>query len=154
LNEDFAVESLAGDIFQLGNTSYRILRIEAGRGRVQDAAGQPPTIPFWLGEAPARTDELSAAGLGLPAPIDEPVPGVGQQSIQAAVRQAMARHVLPESAARQLVEYLAAAKATLGCVPTQQQLVIERFFDEAGGMQLVVHAPFGSRINRALGLGL
>ena len=62
----------------------------------------------------------------------------------------MHTHDLPEVAARQLVEYLAAAKAALGSLPTQQQLVIERFFDEAGGMQLVVHAPFGARINRAL----
>src|SRR5206468_5213953 len=61
VNEDFAVESLAGDVFQLGNTSYRIRRIEAGRVRVEDAQGQAPNIPFWLGEAPGRSDELSHA---------------------------------------------------------------------------------------------
>ncbi|HZT55579.1 MAG TPA: helicase-related protein, partial [Burkholderiaceae bacterium] len=154
LNEDFAVESLAGDIFQLGNTSYQILRVEAGRVRVQDAAGQPPTIPFWLGEAPARSNELSAAVSALRARIDELLPAVDAETVEKAILGTMHEHVLPEFAARQLVEYLAAAKAALGCVPTQQQLVIERFFDEAGGMQLVVHAPFGSRINRALGLGL
>src|SRR5690606_21897019 len=138
LNEDFAVESLAGDVFQLGNTSYRILRVEAGKVRVEDAAGQPPTIPFWLGEAPARSDELSAAVSALRA-------GIGQ------VRE---KHRLSALAAQQLVEYFAAAKAALGRLPTFDTLVIERFFDEAGGMQLVIHAPFGARVNRALGLSL
>ena len=154
LNEDFAVESLAGDIFQLGNTSYRILRVEAGRVRVEDAAGQPPTIPFWLGEAPARSAELSQAVSALRAEIDAALPSVDAEAIEAAVAVTMQRHALSEPAARQLVEYLAAAKASLGCVPTERQLVIERFFDEGGGMQLVLHAPFGARINRALGLGL
>ncbi|MGH8284708.1 MAG: DEAD/DEAH box helicase, partial [Steroidobacteraceae bacterium] len=55
VHEDFAVESMAGDVFQLGNTSYRILRVERGLVRVEDAQGQPPTIPFWLGEAPGRS---------------------------------------------------------------------------------------------------
>ena len=154
LNEDFAVESLAGDIFQLGNTSYRILRVEAGRVRVADASGQPPTIPFWLGEAPARSRELSLAVSALRAEIDEALPAVDPETVAAATRLTMDRHALSESAARQMVEYLATAKATLGCLPTQQQLVIERFFDEAGGMQLVLHAPFGARINRAFGLAL
>jgi ATP-dependent Lhr-like helicase len=154
LNEDFAVESLAGDIFQLGNTSYRILRVEAGRVRVADAAGQPPTIPFWLGEAPARSRELSLAVSALRAEIDSALPSVDGEAIEAAVRQTMRKHGVSESAARQIVEYLAAAKAALGVIPTQQHLVIERFFDEGGGMQLVLHAPFGARINRAFGLGL
>ncbi|MEP7312873.1 MAG: DEAD/DEAH box helicase [Pseudomonadota bacterium] len=154
LNEDFAVESLAGDIFQLGNTSYRILRVEAGRVRVEDAAGQPPTIPFWLGEAPARSRELSLAVSALREEIDAALTAVDPATIEAAIRLTMQRHGLMESAARQLVEYLAAAKAALGTLPTQQQLVIERFFDEAGGMQLVLHAPFGARINRAFGLAL
>ncbi len=154
LNEDFAVESLAGDIFQLGNTSYRILRVEAGRVRVADATGQPPTIPFWLGEAPARSHELSLAVSALRAEIDAALPAVDPETVAAATRLTMQRHGVDESAARQMVEYLATAKATLGCLPTQQQLVIERFFDEAGGMQLVLHAPFGARINRAFGLAL
>ena len=154
LNEDFAVESLAGDIFQLGNTSYRILRVEAGRVRVADAAGQPPTIPFWLGEAPARSDELSQAVSALRAEIDAALPSVDPEAVHAATRLTMQRHGLSESAAWQIVEYLAAAKATLGSLPTQQQIVIERFFDESGGMQLVLHVPFGARINRALGLAL
>ncbi len=154
LNEDFAVESLAGDIFQLGNTSYRILRVEAGRVRVEDAAGQPPTIPFWLGEAPARSTELSLAVSDLRADIDAALPAVDPATVETAVGLTMQRHHLAELAARQIVDYLAAAKAALGSLPTQQQLVIERFFDEAGGMQLVVHAPFGARINRALGLAL
>ncbi len=154
LNEDFAVESLAGDIFQLGNTSYRILRVEAGRVRVEDAAGQPPTIPFWLGEAPARSSELSQSVSALRAEIDAALPAVDPETVRAATRLTMQRHGLNEVAARQIVEYLATAKATLGALPTQQQLVIERFFDEGGGMQLVLHAPFGARINRAFGLAL
>ncbi len=154
LNEDFAVESLAGDIFQLGNTSYRILRVEAGRVRVEDAAGQPPTIPFWLGEAPARSRELSQAVSELRAEVDAALPTIDAQAVAAAIRLMMQRHALDDSAARQIVEYLAAAKAVLGSLPTQQQLIIERFFDEAGGMQLVIHAPFGARINRAFGLAL
>ena len=154
LNEDFAVESLAGDIFQLGNTSYRILRVEAGRVRVEDAAGQPPTIPFWLGEAPARSNELSLSVSTLRAEIDALLTSVDPEAIATTTRLVMERHQLDESAARQIVEYLAAAKAALGGLPTQRQLVIERFFDEAGGMQLVLHSPFGARINRALGLAL
>ena len=154
LNEDFAVESLAGDIFQLGNTSYRILRVEAGRVRVEDAAGQPPTIPFWLGEAPARSRELSLAVSALRMEIDQALPLVNPETVEAATRLTVQRHGVSESAARQMVEYLAATKAALGSLPTQQQLVIERFFDEAGGMQLVLHAPFGARINRAFGLAL
>ncbi len=154
LNEDFAVESLAGDVFQLGNCSYRILRVEAGRVRVEDAKGQPPTMPFWLGEAPARSAELSAAVSALRTEIDMALPQVSAATIAACIEQMRARHQLPEMAARQLVEYLASSKAMLGHLPTQQRLIFERFFDETGDMHLVVHAPFGSRINRALGLML
>ncbi len=153
VNEDFAVESLAGDIFQLGNTSYRILRVEAGRVRVEDAHGQPPTIPFWLGEAPARTDELSHAVSRL---RDEVVGRAGRDDggRQAAFDQ-LARDIgIAAPAAEQLVDYLAAAHAALGALPTQQTIVLERFFDESGGMQLVIHSPYGSRINRAWGLAL
>jgi ATP-dependent Lhr-like helicase len=180
VNEDWAIESNAGDIFQLGNTSWRILRVEPGVVRVADAKGQPPSLPFWLGEAPGRTRELAAeiAGLreealgwaeppanaapeftsgaaikrGAPAPQTpgpdaraplspcftgpQPVPGLG------------------EAAATQIAEYVRAGALALGTVPTQRRVVLERFFDESGGMQLVVHAPFGSRINRAWGLAL
>ncbi len=148
VNEDFAIESLAGDIFQLGNTSYRILRVEAGRVRVEDAKGQPPNIPFWLGEAPGRTDELSHAVSRL------------REDIVARLDEGIGADVLAQqlsfgaSAAGQLVDYLAAARAALGVVPTQTTIVLERFFDESGGMQLVIHSPFGSRINRAWGLAL
>jgi ATP-dependent Lhr-like helicase len=154
LNEDFAVESMTGDVFQLGNTSYRILRVEAGKVRVEDAAGQPPTIPFWLGEAPARTDELSAAVSRLRREVDAALPDLAPETLERCICQVRERHALPASAARQLVEYLATAKATLGTLPTARTLVIERFFDEAGGMQLVVHCPLGARINRAFGLSL
>jgi ATP-dependent Lhr-like helicase len=166
VHEDFAVESLAGDVFQLGNASYRILRIEAGKVRVEDARGAPPNIPFWLGEAPGRSDELSAgvarlraeidAQLAGPPTSDDDAPPPGDNS--AALERALAwlgEHLgLREDAARQIVDYLARARAALGALPTQDTLVMERFFDESGGMQLVLHAPFGSRVNRAWGLAL
>ncbi len=149
VNEDFAIESMPGDIFQLGNMSWRILRIESGRLRVEDARGQPPTIPFWFGEAPERSPELSAAVSELRAEIDRRL-----DDPEGAVRWLTDEVGLSPAAARQLVEYLAAGRAALGVMPTQDTIVLERFFDEAGGMQLVVHAPFGSRINRAWGLAL
>ncbi|MFM0728737.1 DEAD/DEAH box helicase [Paraburkholderia strydomiana] len=248
VNEDFAVESLAGDVFQLGNASYRILRIESGRVRVEDAHGQPPNIPFWLGEAPGRSDELSfavarlraeigrwldgedveaavsvqaqtAAGANArPAQTDAaasakacaaqassgaatrakakanskaaaraeakaeaaPEPGAGPgpgpataslstfpappnpaptaESLATRIERAVGGLIdtldLDEPAARQIVDYLARARAALGVLPTQNTLVMERFFDESGGTQLVIHAPFGSRVNRAWGLAL
>ena len=149
VNEDFAVESLAGDVFQLGNRSWRIKRVEAGRIRVHDAAGAPPTMPFWLGEAPARTPELSAAVAGLrqevAARADDP---------EAAVRWVESTAHVDHGGAEQLVRYVLDTLAALGAVPTLDTIIAERFFDEAGGMQLVLHAPFGGRINRALGLVL
>lgn len=213
VNEDFAVESLQGDIFQLGNVSYRILRVEQGKVRVADAQGEPPTIPFWLGEAPGRSDELSqsvarlrseiesrlapvlnatesppgdASGTAnresrmLPKGDDSTITGreseVGSNDVLGAAargsvalqapgdstiagREAAMRWLADEvgvtgSAAVQLVNYLAAARIALGALPTQQMLIFERFFDEAGGMQLVIHSPFGSRLNRAWGLAL
>lgn len=154
LNEDFAIESLAGDVFQLGNTSYRVLRVEAGRVRVEDAKGQPPSIPFWLGEAPARTDELSASVSRLRADIEALLPEVTAESVARAIDIVEERYHLPRPAAHQLVEYLAGAKAVLTRLPTLRTLVFERFFDESGGMQLIIHAPFGARINRAFGLSL
>jgi ATP-dependent Lhr-like helicase len=154
LNEDFAIESNAGDIFQLGNASYRVLRIEAGRMRVEDAHGQPPTIPFWLGEAPARTQELSAAVARLRADIEAQLPTITAESLAGAVDYLIATRSLTRAAAEQIIDYLGAAKAVLGHLPTQQRLVFERFFDETGGMQLVIHAPFGGRMNRAYGLAL
>ncbi len=154
LNEDFAVESLQGDIFQLGNASYRILRVEAGRVRVEDARGQPPSIPFWLGEAPARTPELSAAVSRVRETVGSLLTDVNGDTVAQAVDEAMQRFRIDRIAALQLVEYLAAAKAVLGRLPTTDTLVFERFFDESGGMQLVIHAPLGARINRAFGLAL
>ena len=152
LNEDFAIESVPGEVFQLGNTSYLITKIESGQGvvRVADAKGQPPTLPFWLGEAPGRTDELSTEVAGLRKDVE------GALSRQPSAVSMLVEEIpgLPEAAARQIVEYLAASKAILGVLPTQETLILERFFDEGGGMQLVLHAPFGSRINRAWGLAL
>ncbi|HEX9126549.1 MAG TPA: DEAD/DEAH box helicase, partial [Methylomirabilota bacterium] len=149
VDEDFAVESMAGDVMLLGNTSWRIRRVESGKVRVEDAGGAAPTIPFWLGEGPARTVELSAE--------------------VAAIREEVARRLHdPEQAARWLMDegaldrrgaelardYIAAGRAALGAVPTLDTVVAERFFDEAGGQQLIIHAPFGGRINRAWGMAL
>ena len=149
VNEDFAVESLAGDIFQLGNTSWRILRINSGVVRVEDAKGQPPGIPFWLGEAPARTAELSQAVSNVRAEMEKLL------SDGKDIRDWLVSEMkLPTEAAQQIADYFAATYRALGALPSQQTLVMERFFDESGGMQLVLHAPFGSRINRAWGLAL
>jgi ATP-dependent helicase Lhr and Lhr-like helicase len=221
VNEDFAVESLAGDVFQLGNTAYRIRRVERGTVRVEDAEGQPPNVPFWLGEAPGRSDELSAAVSRLRAeidrrllPLENPPPQTGEggepqngervgaadsatspdteKIVMAGLGPAIHEKKpvdprtkpvddgeldgeaagrgadrganalawltntvgLDDGAARQILEYLAAAKAALGALPTLDTLVFERFFDSVGGMQLVIHSPYGSRLNRAWGLAL
>ncbi len=166
VNEDFAIESMAGDIFQLGNTSWQILRVESGTVRVADATGQPPTLPFWLGEAPGRTTELSAAVSRLREEISQvlgPLIGDAVQGDPVAHFRTAVNRVstwlqreigLSEGAALQLAEYLGAAKGALGVLPTQETVVLERFFDESGGMQLVLHSPFGTRLNRAWGLAL
>lgn len=157
LNEDFAIESNVGDVFQLGNASWRILKVEPGVVRVASAEGAPPTIPFWLGEAPARTKELSRELSDL---RDEVVRAAGAEHeggggpAEAAMRWLEREAGLAPEAGRQLAEYLLEAVSALGVMPTQDRLVLERFFDESGGMQLVLHAPFGGRINRALGLSL
>ncbi len=187
VNEDFAIESMPGDIFQLGNTSWRIRRVEPGRVRVEDAHGQPPSLPFWVGEAPSRTAELSAAvsrlrldiasridSEGVNAEIAMSPPATGPTITGAPTAGLPATRSTPAAtplsfascrwlvdevgvtppAARQIVDYLAAGAAALGVMPSQETIVLERFFDETGGMQLVVHSPFGSRLNRAWGLAL
>ncbi|MHC5063904.1 MAG: DEAD/DEAH box helicase [Planctomycetota bacterium] len=141
VDEDFAVESSIGDIFQLGNTSWRVLKVEPGKLRVADAKGVPPSLPFWFGEAPARSVELSAAL----SEIRET--GHDQEWLREETD-------LDEGGSRQIADYLAAGKKALGAIPSQQRMIIERFPDESGGSQLVLHAPFGGRINRALGLAL
>ena len=151
VHEDFAVESLAGDIFQLGNSSYRILRVERDRLRVEDAHGAPPSIPFWLGEAPGRSDELS---FGVSRLREEIADRLDHGGLPAALDWLRVTLELDQAAAQQLADYLARAKAALGVLPTQSTLVFERFFDESGGTQLVIHTPYGSRINRAWGLAL
>ena len=153
VNEDFAVESMGGDIFLLGNRSWRIRRVEMGKIRVEDAQGAPPTIPFWLGEAPSRTPELSAAVAELREEVAtrlQPPPG----PLLDATTWLQSECGLDQAGAEQIVAYIAATKAVLGALPTRQTIIAERFFDEGGGMQLVVHAPFGGRINRAWGLAL
>ena len=152
VNEDFAVESMGGDVFQLGNKSYRIQRVERGTVRVEDAHGMAPTIPFWLGEAPGRSDELSRSVSRLRTDLDRRLAVDPER--EGVFDWLMEQPGMGEAAARQLLEYLATARIALGSLPTQESLLIERFFDEAGGMQLVIHSPYGSRLNRAWGLAL
>ncbi len=155
VNEDFAVESMAGDIFQLGNASWRILRINSGTVRVEDAHGQPPGIPFWLGEAPSRTKELSQAVSRLRIEVERILLEAGcNQTAEELASWLKASACLNDSGAQQLADYFTAIFRSLGVIPSQRKLVLERFFDESGGMQLVVHSPFGARINRAWGLAL
>jgi len=158
VNEDFAIESLQGDIFQLGNTSWRVLRVEQGKVRVEDAHGQPPSIPFWLGEAPARTQELSVSVSRLREEVATRIKADGEDgsgvNLEPALTWLTNEVGLSQSAAEQMVDYLAGAKIVLGVMPSQENLVLERFFDDSGSMQLVLHSPFGSRINRAWGLAL
>ncbi|HUK46129.1 MAG TPA: DEAD/DEAH box helicase, partial [Terriglobales bacterium] len=177
LDEDFAVESNAGDIVLLGNSSWRIRRVEGKSGRVlvEDAHGAPPTVPFWLGEAPARTQELSVHLAELRREISERLAGVSplcasisaaqpgsttkdtrehEGQIKSTVAWLQAECGLDESGARQAIQYILEGRAVLGTVPTQSTIIAERFFDEGGGMQLVIHAPFGARINKAWGLAL
>ncbi len=149
LNEDFAFESLPGDIFQLGNTSYRILRVETGKVRVEDARGQPPNIPFWFGEAPGRSDELSRAVSRFRAEFETRLEG-GEKAVLAWLMEGG----LDAAAAQQVFDYLAAARAALTCLPTMDTIVLERFFDESGDTHVVIHSSYGSRLNRAWGLAL
>src|SRR5713101_8410700 len=161
VDEDFAVESLAGDIILLGNTSWRIRRVASGSVLVEDAQGAAPTVPFWRGEAPARTDELSAHVAELREQISSLLP----RSVSASERRSSAdfaaaidwlktEYGLDQSGAEQAAEYISEGRAILGAIPTQETVIAGRFFDESGGMQLIIHAPFGARINKAWGLAL
>jgi ATP-dependent Lhr-like helicase len=162
VHEDFAVESLAGDVFLLGNTSWRVRRVlNSGSVLVEDAQGAAPSVPFWLGEAPARTAELSEEVADLRQAVNLLVDGVAvganrenSPEIASAVAWLKAECGLDDAGAEQIAEYIIAGRAVLRAVPTQQTIVAERFFDEGGGMQLVIHAPFGGRINKAWGLAL
>jgi ATP-dependent helicase Lhr and Lhr-like helicase len=156
LNEDFAIESSKGDIFQLGNSSWRVEKIEKGTVRVTDAAGAPPTVPFWLGEAPGRTDELSRAVSRIRAEVATRLTDGDTAELKSddTVLWLEEEVGIPREAALQLVEYLGGALRALGRMPTRQNLVAERFFDEAGNQHMVLHTPFGSRLNRAWGLAL
>lgn len=157
VDEDFAVESLAGDIILLGNASWRIRSVETGKMRVEDAHGAPPTIPFWRGEAPSRTAELSAEVAALRQEIAE---RLGTSDAPPITNHRSLNHWLhtecglDRRGAEQAVAYVLAGRQVLGAVPTQETVIAERFFDEGGGMQLVIHAPFGGRLNRAWGLAL
>jgi ATP-dependent Lhr-like helicase len=148
VNEDWAIESMAGDVFLLGTTSWRIRRVEPGTVRVVDAQGAPPSVPFWLGEAPGRTVELSQEVCEVRSAVGERVASGD------AVTWLMTECGIGEAAAETIAAYLGTGLAQLGVVPTMDTIVLERFFDEAGGMQLVGHSPFGARLNRAFGLAL
>jgi len=152
VNEDFAIESMVGDVFLLGTHSWRIRRVTQGEVRVQDAEGAHPTVPFWVGEAPSRTAELSEEVSALRGRVGELLSDAS--GVHGATADVAARCGLGPEAAAELVQYLAAGLGELGTMPTGDDVVFERFFDEAGGMQLVVHAPFGGRINKGLGLAL
>ena len=151
VNEDWAVESMAGDIFLLGTHSWQIRRVEAGVVRVRDAGTAPPTVPFWTGEAPARTTELSEAVSALRERVDEFLARGEPDRARAWLAESAG---IATDAATMLVDYIAVGRAVLGATPTLHTLVLERFFDETGGMQLVIHSPYGGRINRAFGLAL
>jgi ATP-dependent Lhr-like helicase len=158
VNEDWAIESMAGDVFLLGSAAWRIRKIEPGTVRVVDAEGASPTVPFWLGEAPARTAELSQAVSSLRSAVESALRAEDAQGPDGAAERAC--EVVETVAgvdrvvSQQVVAYLAAGHRELGALPTTGQFVIERFFDDTGGMQLVVHSPRGARVNRALGLAL
>jgi ATP-dependent Lhr-like helicase len=176
LDEHFAVESSPGDVILLGNTSWRVQRIEsAGRVLVEDAHGAPPNVPFWFGEAPARTAVLCdgvsdlreriAAGVRHVSPADLRAPRLAtemwghsattaQREISTTAAWLMEECGVSASAANQLIDYIVAGRAVLGAVPSKTTIIAERFFDEGGGMQLILHAPFGGRINKAWGLAL
>ncbi|MGC2473826.1 MAG: DEAD/DEAH box helicase [Candidatus Sulfotelmatobacter sp.] len=163
VDEDFAVESNRGDIMLLGNSSWIIHRIETNNGRmlVHDAHGAPPSVPFWRGEAPARTQELSEHVGELRQKLSEMLPRTSpvgfsatQPEVAGAVSWLKEECGLDDSGAEQAIEYILQGRAVLGAVPTQTTVIAERFFDEGGGMQLVIHAPFGGRINKAWGLSL
>jgi ATP-dependent Lhr-like helicase len=152
VNEDFAIESFQGDVFLLGSHPWQVVQVTNGVMRVRDATGKHPTIPFWLGEAPGRTDELSEEVSRLRSAVAEQLDAGGREAAVALVQDESG---VDEVAAALVVDYLRAGRAALGGVlPTHDDIVFERFFDESGGMQLIVHAPLGARINRALGLGL
>jgi ATP-dependent Lhr-like helicase len=151
VNEDWAIESMAGDVFLLGTTSWRIRRVEPGTVRVVDARGAPPSVPFWLGEAPGRTEELSGEVSDLRQKVGELLTASDGQGAR---RWLVEECGIDEAAADTIVLYLAAGLTALGTLPTKERIVLERFFDESGGMQLVGHSPFGARLNRGLGLAL
>jgi ATP-dependent Lhr-like helicase len=151
LNEDFALEALPGDIFTLGSHSWQLLRIDGLKVRVRDAQGMQPTIPFWFGEGLGRTRELSESVSNLRTVIGEKLI---QESVEGATAWVVEQIGLPQAGASQLVEYLHAGMSALGVMPSRETLVMERFFDEVGDMHVVIHSPFGSRINRGWGLAL
>ena len=182
IDEDFAVESQRGDIFLLGSTSWRFQGIRGLDVVVTDAGGAPPSVPFWRGEAPGRTWELSEEVSRLREDISS---RLGEEAIancklqvanceldqrpqsDVSVTVSPPHPVTPslsdwlqsetycsEWAAEQIANYVAAQKAAIGVIPNQKKIVFERFFDESGGMQMVVHAPFGARVCKAWGLAM
>ncbi len=151
LNEDFALEALPGDVFTLGSHSWQLIRIDGLKARVRDAHGARPGIPFWFGEGPGRSEELSGAVSALRRRIAKLL---AEGGTAAAIGWLSSEIALGAAAAEQLTGYLDSGLRSLGVMPSRETIVMERFFDEVGDMHLVVHAPFGSRLNRAWGLAL
>ncbi|HEY2470199.1 MAG TPA: DEAD/DEAH box helicase [Terracidiphilus sp.] len=162
LDEHFAVDSSPGDVILLGNTSWRVKRIEAaGQVHVEDAHGAPPSLPFWTGEAPQRTDVLSDGVSELRNEVSERTQNVSpeyisraQPEVVSAAAWLMDQCGVCQWGAQQLISYIVMGRAVLGAVPSKATIIAERFFDEGGGMQLILHVPFGGRINKAWGLAL
>ena len=158
VNEDFAIDSHAGSIFQLGNNSWRVIKVQQGILRVADAQGQPPSMPFWVGEAPSRSEEMCVAVSELRTRVAALLPGPDEprreDEYDAAIALLIEQYQVSRSVAEQIARYIGEGKRALGVVPTVDTLVLERFFDESGGMQLILHAPLGGRVNRAWGLAL
>lgn len=155
LSEDFAIDSSRGDIILLGSASWKINRIDSTKGQVivEDAHGAPPSVPFWIGEAPERTAELSVRVSDLREFVSNQLTEA-KNSLTEMKQWLITYCKVDANGANQLIEYIVQGRAILGAVPTQQRIIAERFFDESGAMQLIIHSPFGARINKAWGLAL
>lgn len=151
VSEDFAFESMTGDVFQLGNRSYRLIQVRSGTAYVEDAAGAPPSIPFWFGDAPGRTKVLSQAVSELYAKCES---ALREGGVERCVKFLMTIPGLTQHAALELTEFLNESKNALGTLPGSDRVLVERFFDEVGDQHLVLHYPCGIQLNRAYGMAL
>ncbi len=148
VHEDFAIESSRGDVFQLGNRLWQITQVSGNRVSVVYAPNKHPTIPFWIVDVPGRTDALSAA-----------VSSLHELYVKTGDAQRFALQVCDETGLAPawvlpLADYYREASESLGSLPTQSTVILERFFDEVKNCHIVLHAPFGAQVNRAWGLAL